>query len=88
MAFVSNIHLHIDRLILPAMDIGERNALIQGLKGELRRLLADPATRAAWARTHRTPVLRLGRMKLGAGASGSGQFGAALGSSIAKRLKP
>jgi hypothetical protein len=85
---VSNIHLHIDRLILPAMDVGERNALIQGLQAELRRALADPATRAAWARSHRTPVLRLGRMQLETGPSGGGQFGAALGSSIAKGLKP
>ena len=61
---MSRIHLHIDRLVLPEMAVSDRAALVEGLKGELARALADPAARAGWARSHRTPVLRLGRMPL------------------------
>lgn len=84
---MSRIHLHIDSLVLPPMDMGDRNALVQGLQAELRRVLADPAARAGWARSHRTPVLRLGRMPLEPGVSGGGKFGTALGRSIGKGLK-
>lgn len=80
--------MHIDRLVLPGMEMRERNALVEGLRMELTRALSDPATRAAWAKTHRTPVMRLGRMPLGAGPSGGRQFGATLGRSIGKGLKP
>ena len=85
---MSRIHLNIDHLVLPPMDTGDRNALVQELQAELRRVLADPAARAGWARSHRTPVLRLGRMPMESGPSGGGKFGAALGRFIGKGLKP
>jgi len=85
---MSRIQLHIDRLVLPPMEVGDRNALVQGLQAELRRVLADPVARAGWARSHRTPVLRLGRMPLEPGPAGGDKFGAALGRSIGKGLKP
>jgi hypothetical protein len=34
------------------------------LRSELARVLSDPAARAEWASTHRTPVLRLGQFPL------------------------
>jgi hypothetical protein len=85
---MSRIHLHIDRLVLPEMAVSDRAALVEGLKGELARALADPAARAGWARSHRTPVLRLGRMPLEPGSAGGGKFGSALGASIGRGLKP
>ena len=82
---MSRIRIHIDRLVLPAMDIGDRNALVEGLRSELTRVLSDPASRP---NSHRTPVLRLGRMPLAPGPSGSRKFGSALARSIGKGLKP
>jgi len=85
---MSRIHVSIDRLVLPPMDIADRNALVQGLQAELRRVLGAPATRADWVRAHRTPVLRLGQMPMGSGPSGGGKFGVTLGRTIGKGLKP
>jgi hypothetical protein len=87
---MSRIQLHIDRLVLPEMDVADRNALIERLRAELTRTLSDAATRTStsWARSHRTPVLKLGRMPLDPGPSGGRQFGAALGRSVGNGLKP
>jgi len=83
---MSRICLHIDRLVLPEMESGARTALIEGLQAELTQALADRATRAAWARPHRTPVLRLGGMPLEPGRAAGKKFGTALGRSIGKGL--
>jgi hypothetical protein len=85
---MSRIRVHINRLVLPEMDSRDREALIEGLRAELARALSDTATRAAWARPHRTPVLRLGRMALEPGRAAGKKFGSALGRSIGKGLKP
>jgi hypothetical protein len=85
---MSRISVHIDRLVLPEMDVPGRNALVNGLKAELSRVLSDRANRTGWAKSHRTPVLRLGRMPIEPGPSGGGKFGASLGRSIGKGLKP
>ena len=85
---MSRITLNIDRLILKGFEPGDRNALVQGLQAELSRVLADPATRADWARSHRTPVLRLGRMPIEPGPAGGRKFGGAMAQAIGKGLKP
>jgi len=85
---MSRIRLQIDRLVLPEMDSGDQKALIEGLRAELTRMLSDTAARAAWARPHRTPLLRLGRMALEPGRAAGKKFGSALGHSIGKGLKP
>jgi len=85
---MSRIQVNIDRLVLPPMSVADRNALVRGLQAELHRVLADPATRADWARAHRTPVLRLGRMPMEPGPAGGRKFGATLGQAIGKGLKP
>jgi hypothetical protein len=85
---MSKIHVTIDRVALGGFEPAERAALIEGLKTELARVLADPATRAAWARSRRTPVLRLGRMPLTRGTSGGRSFGSGLARSIGKKMKP
>jgi hypothetical protein len=85
---MSRITLTIDRLILTGIDPAERGPLVDGLRTELSRVLADPATRADWARSHRTPVLRLGPMPLnGDGASGR-QFGRGVARAVSRGLKP
>lgn len=85
---MSRITLSIDRLVMRGFEPGDRNALVQGLEAELSRLLADPAARAEWARSHRTAVLRLGRMPFEPGPAGGRKFGSAVARAIGKGLKP
>jgi hypothetical protein len=85
---MSRIHVSIDRLVLPDVDPAERQAIVRALEAELRRTLADPAARAAWAKAHRTPVLRLAPIPLEKGLAGARNFGTTMARSIGKGLKP
>jgi hypothetical protein len=85
---MSRILVHIDHLVLPRMEIGDRKALVEALRDELTHSLSDPAARADWARPHRTPVLRLGRIPQEPGISGWRKFGALMARSLGKGLKP
>jgi hypothetical protein len=85
---MSRIRLTIDQLVLSGFEAGDRKALVEALQSELARVLADPATRTQWARSHRTPVLKLGRMPLEAGTAGGRKFGSSLGRAIGRGLKP
>ena len=83
---MSTIHVNIDRLVLRGIDPANRPALVAGLRTELSRILADPATRAAWPQyqTRRTPVLRLGKMRLAPGTAGARTLGTGIARAIAK----
>jgi len=85
---MSRIQVHIDSLVLPEMDIRDRNALIEGLRAELALTLSDAAGRTEWGGVHRMPLLKLGGIPLGPGNSGAGKFGANLGRAIGKGVKP
>jgi hypothetical protein len=85
---MSHIHLTIDKLVLGGLDPAAREAFVAHLKGELATLLADPAGRAAWARSHRTPVLRLNRLGLEPGTAGASKLGSQVAKGIARGLKP
>jgi hypothetical protein len=85
---VSRIRLNIDRLVVGGLDPAARHAFVDSLKRELENILAEPVSRAAWARTHRTPVLRLGRMSLGPGAGGAARLGTQVARGIGRGLKP
>jgi len=85
---MSRIRVTIDRLVLKGFESGSEKALVEGLQAELQRALADPAARAEWARSHRTPVLRLGKMPLEPGAGGARRLGQGMGRAIGKGLKP
>ena len=85
---VSCIRLNIDQLVLRGIEPGDRNALVDGLQAELSRILADPATRGDWARSRRTPVLRLGRIPFESGPSAARKFGGRVARAIGKGLKP
>jgi hypothetical protein len=82
------IRVTIDLLVLRGLDPAERKTLVEGLQSELARVLADPATRTKWARSHRAPVLRLGRMPLESGPSGGRKFGSDTARAIGRGLKP
>jgi len=85
---MKRIHLTIDRMTLAGFDAADRTALVEGLRSEFARILADPAARAEWMRSRRMPVLRLGQMQLQPGPSGSRKFGGNVARAIGRRLKP
>lgn len=79
----ARMNVTIDRLVLRGMDPAARSAFVDGLRGELTRVLADPATRAEMKTSQRTPVLRLGQMPLGPGPSSA----RGLGRSVARAIE-
>jgi hypothetical protein len=85
---VSRIRVHIDRLVLNGFGQLESKALAEALKSQLSRGLADATPRNDWPRSHRTPVLKLGRMPLQAGTTGAVSFGSQMAKAMAKGLKP
>jgi hypothetical protein len=85
---MSRIHVTIDRLVLAGMDPAARAAFVRGLKAGLTQRLGDPETRGPWALSHRTPVLRLGRVALDPGVGGARRLGGQVARGIGKGLKP
>ena len=85
---VSRVRLTIDRVVLNGFQDVEAKALATALESQLSQVLADKATRQAWARPHRTPVLKLGRMTLQPGTTGAQNFGRTLASAVGRGLKP
>ena len=85
---MSRIYLKIDRLVLNGLQPGQDKALVEALRTQLTEVLSDKNTRAAWARSHRTPVLRLGAIPLEAGSGGGRNFGKTMAHAIGKGLKP
>ena len=83
---MSRIHVNIERIVLRGIDPADRQALVNGLKTELARMLADPAERAAISQSRRTPVLRLGKMSMGQGAAGAGALGGGIARAIGKGI--
>ena len=84
---MSKIHVTIDRLVLSGLDPAARHAFVVGLKTELTRALTDPAQRADWAKSRRTPVLRLGRVALDPGLGGARKLGGHVAKGIATSSK-
>jgi hypothetical protein len=82
------IRLDIDRLVLNGFQPLEAKALAEALQSQLSAILSDPRTRQVWARSHRTPVLKLGQMPLQAGTVGAGKFGKQMAQAVGKGLKP
>jgi hypothetical protein len=80
----ARMNVTIDRLVLRGMDPAARSAFVDGLRGELTRVLADPAARAEMKASRRTPVLRLGQMPLGHGPSNARSLGRSVARAIAR----
>ena len=85
---MSKIRLNIDRLVLNGFEPQEGKVLSEALQSQLSQVLADRATRAEWARSHRTPVMKLGRMPLEAGSTGARKLGGQVARAVGKGLKP
>jgi hypothetical protein len=84
---MSRIRLVIDRVALQGLDPAERNALIEGLRRELERTLADRQARAGW-KSHRRPVLRLGSLALEPGPRGGRALGSQIARAMGRSMKP
>jgi hypothetical protein len=85
---MSRIEVNIDRVVLRGVDPADQHSLVNGLKTELSRILADPATGIKLARSGRTPVLRVGRMSMDPGLGGARKLGSAIAGAIGKGIKP
>jgi hypothetical protein len=85
---MSRIHVKIDELVLKGFERADGKAVVQALEAELSAALADPKQRNEWGRSHRTPVLRLGKLDYQPGATGSRKLGGAIARGMGKGLKP
>jgi hypothetical protein len=85
---MSRIQLNIERLVLNGFAPGDAKALNDALQSHLHQLLLDRTTRDQWARPHRTPVLKLGRMPLQTGAPGASKLGRQVAGAIGEGLRP
>jgi hypothetical protein len=85
---MSRIRLDIDRLVLNGFRPADAKRLTDALQSQLTLVLSDPRTRHEWAKPHRTPVLKLGRIPMEAGAVGAGTMGRRIGQAVGKGLKP
>jgi hypothetical protein len=83
---VSGVQVNIDRIVLRGIDPADRQALVNGLKAELARILADPAARAALNHSRRTPLLRLGKISMGQGTAGASKLGCGIARAIGKGI--
>jgi hypothetical protein len=81
------VTLHIDRLVLRGIDPLDRHALVDGLKTELARVMADPGMRAGLGTSRRTPVLRLERIAMHPGLAGARALGGSVARGIGKGMK-
>ena len=84
---MSRIRLVIDRVALQGFDAAERKAVVEGLRGEMERLLADREAQAGW-KSQRRPVLRLGNVPQQPGIAGSRALGGQIARAVGRSLKP
>lgn len=84
---MSRIRVVIDRVALQGFDPAERNALLEGLRSELERTLADRPASAGW-KPHRRPVLRLGSRSPEQGPQGSRALGLQIARAVGRSAKP
>ena len=74
----------IDRLTLRGVDPADRQALVDALKAELARTLADPASGLDKARSRNVAVLRSGNVAMEPGRAGARKLGRAAARAIGK----
>lgn len=85
---MSSIRVNIDRLVLRGVEPLQGKTLAAALQSHLYEVLGDRSTSTEWARSHRTPVLKLGRIPLEAGSIEANKFGKQVAQAVGKGLKP
>jgi|HubBroStandDraft_2_1064218.scaffolds.fasta_scaffold934555_2 hypothetical protein len=84
---MSRVTVTIDRMMLHGMNAAERLALIDAIRSELTRVLADPATGITAAKSRHTPVMRLGPITMESGAAGARRLGTRIARGIGKGVR-
>ena len=84
---MSRIRVNIDRLVLNGLEGRSAKAVSEGLQQHLKQVLSDSITHSAWARFHRTPVLKLDRLMLEPGVAGGKKLGAQVAHAVGRELK-
>jgi hypothetical protein len=85
---MNRIRVDIDRLVLNGFEPLEGKELANALETQLQHVLGNPAMRSEWARSQRTPFLKLGRMPLEDGSAGATRFGKQVANAVGRGLKP
>ena len=85
---MTRITVTVDHLLLKGIEPEMGNALAAALKADLSQALSDRTARSEWARSHRTPVLKLSRMPLNSGITGGTKLGKQVAHAVARGLKP
>lgn len=85
---MKRIRVNIDRIAIMGLDAAQRIALVEGLEGELSRILAERAGRGAPMKARQTPVIRLGRVPLAPGSPGGRRLGSGIARAIGRSLGP
>jgi hypothetical protein len=83
---MSRIRITIDELGFKGFAPAQRKALVEGLRGELVRVLANPASQAGWS-PRDVPQLRLGPMAMELGEAGGRKLGAAMAHRINRGVR-
>jgi hypothetical protein len=83
---MSRIDVTIDRVVLRGLEPADRHGLVDGLKRELARALAEPAIGSAPLNSRRTPVLRAGALPMEPGPAGARRLGGGVARAIAKGI--
>jgi hypothetical protein len=82
---MSRTRVTIGRVVLNGIKPEQRQAVVDGLRGELAHMLADPTTRAT-VRSQHIPALRLRPIELAPGRAGGRRLGAGLARGIGRGL--
>jgi hypothetical protein len=85
---MSRIRVNIEGLRLDGFGAAEAKTLSDALQSGLEQVLRDRTNRREWARSHRTPLVKLERMPRGSGEAGAGSLGKHLAHAIGRKLKP
>jgi hypothetical protein len=80
------ITVAIDRLVLRGVDPADGRALVEALKGELARTLADSGSGLGRAGSHSIAVVRGAAPTLEPGRAGARQIGRAAARTIGKEI--
>jgi len=84
---MTRIKVTIDHLILNGMEPDSAKALAAALKTQLSQNLSDRTARSGLSRSHRTPVLKLGRVPLDSGTVDGTKLGKQVARAVARGLR-
>ena len=83
---MNRICVRIDKLVLNGLCPLEGKAFTSALQAQFQQVLANSATRREWARSQRTPVMKLGPMPMEPGVGGAVDLGGQVAKAVARRL--